>query len=102
MYSKYIFQLVNCASSSATIDSCNTLDVHHSALKASWLSCRIWCLSPHANSMNVSMRVKNLYIVFASAIGLWFVNIDGSPFFLSSIVKLFSRMLVFVLVCKTV
>ena len=30
--------------------------------------------------MNVSVLVKSLYIVFASAIGLWFDNCDGSHF----------------------
>ena len=37
-------------------------------------------LSPYADNMSVSILVKNLYIVFASAIGLWFVRRDGSPF----------------------
>jgi hypothetical protein len=32
--------------------------------------------------------VKNLYIVFARAIGLWFVNIDGSDFLYRRIVRL--------------
>jgi hypothetical protein len=32
--------------------------------------------------------VKNLYIVFARAIGLWFVSIDGSDFLYRKIVRL--------------
>jgi hypothetical protein len=32
--------------------------------------------------------VKSLYIVFARAIGLWFVSIDGSDFLYSSMVRL--------------
>jgi hypothetical protein len=32
--------------------------------------------------------VKNLYIVFARAIGLWFVSIDGSDFLYSKMVRL--------------
>ena len=38
--------------------------------------------------MDVNVLVKNLYIVFASAIGLWFVSRDGSPFLLNNIVRL--------------
>ena len=34
------------------------------------------------------MLVKNLYIVFVSAIGLWLVSFEGSPFLYRSIVKL--------------
>ena len=59
-----------------------------SALNPSWLSCRIWCFSPYADSMNVRVLVKSLYIVFASAIGLWFGNCEGSPFLYRSMVKL--------------
>ena len=62
--------------------------MHLSALKLSQLSCKSWCLSPCADSMSVSVLVKKLYIVFASAMGLWFVSKDGLPFLLSSIVKL--------------
>ena len=61
---------MNCASSSAAISSCSCVDVHLSALNPSWLSCKIWCLSPYAHKMDVSELVKNLYIVFTSAIGL--------------------------------
>ena len=61
---------MNCASSSAAINSCSCLDVHLSALNPSWLSCKIWCLSPYVDKMDVSVLVNNLYIVFASAIGL--------------------------------
>jgi hypothetical protein len=32
--------------------------------------------------------VKNLYIVFARAIGLWFVSIDGLDFLYKRIVRL--------------
>ena len=71
---------MNCASFSAAINNCSCLNVHLSTLNLSWLSCKIWCLSPYADKMDVSVLVKNLYIVFASAIGLWLVNIDGSPF----------------------
>ena len=38
--------------------------------------------------MNVRVLVKNLYIVFASAIGLWFDSFEGSPFLYKSMVKL--------------
>ena len=55
--------------------------MHLSTLNPSWLSCKIWCLSPYADKMDVSVLVKNLYIVFANAIGLWFVNRDGSLIF---------------------
>ena len=71
---------MNCASSSATINSCNCLDMHLFALNPSWLSCKIWCLSSYDDKMDVSVLVKNLYIVFASAISLWLVNIDGLLF----------------------
>jgi hypothetical protein len=36
----------------------------------------------------VIVLVKNLYIVFARAIGLWFVSIDGSDVLYSSMVRL--------------
>ena len=61
---------MNCASSSAAINSCSCLNVHLSVLNHSWLSCKIWCLSLYADKMDVSVLVKNLYNVFASAIGL--------------------------------
>ena len=62
---------MNCASSNATINSCNCLEsMHLSALNPSWLSCKICCLSPYADKMDVSVLVKNLYTIFASAIGL--------------------------------
>ena len=38
--------------------------------------------------MNVSVMVKKLYIVFASATGLWFGNFEGSLFLYTSMVKL--------------
>ena len=59
-----------------------------SALNPSWLSCRIWCCSPYADSINVRVLVKSLHIVFASVVGMWFVNWYGSPFLYSSIVRL--------------
>ena len=37
--------------------------------------------------MNVRILVKNLYIVFASVIGLWFDIFEGSPFLYRSMVK---------------
>ena len=52
--------------------------------------------------MSVSVLVNNLYIVFASAIGLWFVSRYGSPFCKVILLGLFSRRLVFVLVCNSV
>jgi hypothetical protein len=36
----------------------------------------------------VIVLVKNLYIVFARAIGMWFVHIDGLDFLYSSMVSL--------------
>ena len=93
---------MNCSSSSAAINDYSCLDVHLSALNPSWLSCKIWCLSPYANKMDVSVLVKNLYIVFASAIGLWLVNTDGSSFCKVILLGLFFKRLVFVLVCNNV
>ena len=75
-------------SSSVAIRSCSCLDVLLSALNPSWLSCKIWCFSPYADSINVRVLVKNLYIVFASVIGLWLVHFEGSPFLYKSLVKL--------------
>jgi hypothetical protein len=46
--------------------------------------------------------VKNLYIVLARAIGLWFVSIDGSDFYTGGWLGLFSMKLVFVVVCNNV
>ena len=71
---------VNLVSSSAATRSWSCLDVFLSALNSFWLSCRIWCFSSYAESMDVRVLVKNLYIVFASAIGLWFVSFEGSHF----------------------
>ena len=81
-------RLVNYASSSAAINSCSCLDVHLSALNPSWLSCKIWYFSLYADKMDVSVLVRNLYIVFANAIGRWLVNTDGSPFLESNVVRL--------------
>jgi hypothetical protein len=44
------------------------------------------------------MLVKNLYFVLARAISLWFVRINGSIFLYSSMVRLFSMRLEFVVV----
>ena len=79
---------VNLAFSSATMRSCSCLDVLLSALNPSWMSCRIWCSSPYDDNINVRVFVKNLYIVFASAIGLWLVSFEGSPFLYKRMVKL--------------
>ena len=38
--------------------------------------------------MNVRVLVKKLYIIFASTIGLWLGNFDGSCFLYKSIVRL--------------
>ena len=70
----YISCFVNLASSNVAISSWSCLEVLLSARNPSWLSCRIWCCSPYADSMNVRVLVKSLYMVFASAIGLWFVS----------------------------
>ena len=71
---------MNCASSNAAINSYSCLNVHLSAPNPCWLSYKIWCLSPYVDKMDVSILVRNLYIVLASAIDLWLVNTDGSPF----------------------
>ena len=63
--------------SSAAIRSWSCLDVFLSTLNPSWLSCRILCFSSYADSMDVRVFVKKLYIVFTNAIGLWFVNFEG-------------------------
>ena len=47
------------------------------------------------------MLVKNLYIVFASAIGLWFVRMDHL-FYKVVLLGLFFRRLVFVSICSNV
>jgi len=59
-----------------------------SALNPSWLSCKIWCCSPYDDKMSVKVLVKNVYIVFASAIGLWLESFEGSPFLYKSMVRL--------------
>ena len=70
----YMSWFVNLASSSVAIMSWSCLEVLLSARNPSWLSCRIWCFSPYADNMHIRVLVKNLYIVFARAIGLWFVS----------------------------
>ena len=88
MYNRYMSWFVNFASSSVAMRSWSCLDVFLSALNPSWLSCRIWCFSPYIDNMNIRILVKNLYIVFASAIGIWFDSFEGSPFLYRSIIKL--------------
>ena len=88
MYSKYMSWFVNLASSRVAIRSCSCLDVLLFALNPFWLLCNIWCSSPYADNMCVRVLVKNLYIVFASAIGLWFDSCEGSPFLYKSMVRL--------------
>ena len=80
--------LVSLASSNAAMRVCSCRAVHLSARKPSWLSCRIWYFSPYAESILVSVLVNNLYIVLASAIGLWLVRWWGFPFLYKSIVRL--------------
>ena len=48
------------------------------------------------------MLVNSLYIVFASAMGLWFVSSDGSFFCIEVWLDLFSMMLGFSFVCSSV
>ena len=64
------------------------MDVPLSALNSFWLSCSIWYLSPYAERIKVNVLVYSLYIVLASAIDLWLVNCDGSPFLYNNIVRL--------------
>ena len=71
---------MNWASSNAASSVCICLDVHLSALNPSWLSSSIWYFSPYEENIDVSVLVKKLYKVFASAIGLWLDSKDGSPF----------------------
>ena len=71
---------MKCASFRAAVRSCSCLDVHLSALNPSWLSCKIWYLSPYAKSIDVSILVKSLYMVLARAIGLLFDSSAGFPF----------------------
>ena len=79
-YMMYMSWFVNLASSSAAIMVCVCLAVFCSALKPSWFLCRMWWVSPYDDSMDVNVLVYNLYIVLASAIGLWFVRIYGCLF----------------------
>ena len=70
IYSIYISWFVSLASLSVEMKVCSCRNVHLSALKSSWLSCKIWYLSPYTEKILVSVLVNNLYIVLASAIGL--------------------------------
>jgi hypothetical protein len=88
----------NIASSNAAI-SC--LGVLLSALSPSWLSCKIWCFSPYVDSMNVRVFVKNLYIMFASVIGLWLDSFEGSHFYIIIWLSLFSMILEIFFVCSS-
>ena len=74
------------ASSSAAITVCSCLEVPRSARNPSWLSYSIWCFSPYEDKIEVKELVNSLYIVLASAIGLWLGRINGSPFLYSNIV----------------
>jgi hypothetical protein len=74
--------------SRAAISVCSCREVHLSCLKPSWLFCKIWCFSPELANWTVMVLVKSLYIVFARAIGLWFVSINGSVFIYKRIVRL--------------
>ena len=89
---------MNLASSNVATRSWSCLEVLLSALNPSWLSCKIWCFSPYADSMNVKVLVKRLYIIFDRAIGLWFESLDGSPFCIEVWLDLFSMMLEFVVI----
>ena len=59
---------MNLASSSAAIMVCICLAAFRSALKPSWISCRMWWVSPYDDSIDVNVLVYNLYIVMSSAI----------------------------------
>ena len=61
--------LENFASSKVAITNWICRLVQRSCQKPFWLLCKIWCFLLHENSRLVRMFVKNLYIVFANAIG---------------------------------
>ena len=69
IYMMYISWFVNLASSGAAIMVCICLALLRSALKPSWLSCRMWWVSPYEDSIDVNVLVYSLYIVLAKAIG---------------------------------
>jgi len=61
MYRKYISRWLICVSSSAAVRVWICLEVHLSARNPSWLSCRIWYLSPYVDNMDVRVSlVKSL------------------------------------------
>ena len=70
--------------------SWSCLEVILSARNPFWLSCRIWCFSPYADSINIRVMVKNLFIVFVRAIGMWFVSCEGSHFLYRRMIRLVS------------
>jgi hypothetical protein len=80
MYNMYMSWFVSLASSSAAISICICLVVLLSCQNPSWLLCSIWCCSPYVDKMDVRVLINNLYIVFASTIGLWFASSIGFPF----------------------
>ena len=89
MYSMYMSWLVNLASSSVAIRSWNCLEVFFFS-NGIPLGCHvvlIWCFSPYTDSINIKVLVKNLYIVFGIAMGLWFVSCKGFLFLYSSMVR---------------
>jgi hypothetical protein len=61
---------ISLESSSAAISVCNCREVHLSCLNPSWLFCRILCFLPQLANWAIMVLMKNLYIVFARAIGL--------------------------------
>ena len=71
----YMSWLVNLSSFSAPMRVCICLDVLRSALKPSWLSCRMLCVSLYEDNMVVKVFVYNLSMVLARAMDLWFVSI---------------------------
>jgi hypothetical protein len=79
---------ISLESLSVAMRVCSCRDVYHSCLKPSWLFCKIWYFSPQLANWAVMVLVKSLYIVFARAIGLWFVRIDGSDFLYKRMVRL--------------
>ena len=73
------------------------LYMHLSALNPSRLLCKIWYLSLYGDIRDVIVLIKFLYIVFASATGLWFDNRDGSLFCIIVLLSLFFKRLILVL-----
>ena len=42
----------------------------------------------YTDNIEVSVLVKSLYMILASAIGLWFINKDESPFLYNNIINM--------------